>query len=47
MVVADGTGVEAAWLSNIRDTHALVRENRVGRLAVVVSGSEGDQRALA
>jgi len=44
MVVADGTGVEAAWLSNIRDTHALVRENRVGRLAVVVSGSEGDQR---
>ena len=42
--MADGTAVEAAWLSNIRDTHALVRENRVGGLAVVVSGSEGDQR---
>jgi hypothetical protein len=42
--VADATTVEAAWLSNIRETHALVRENRVGRLAIVVSGSEGDQR---
>ena len=42
--MADRTAVEAAWLSNIRDTHALVRENRVGSLAVVVSGSEGDQR---
>ena len=39
-----GTAVEAAWLSNIRDTRALVRENRVGSLAIVVSGSEGDQR---
>lgn len=42
--MAHGTAVEAAWLSNIRDTHALVRENRVGSLAIVVSGSEGDQR---
>ena len=42
--MADPTTVEAAWLSNIRETHALVRENRVGRLAIVVSGSEGDQR---
>ncbi len=39
-----GTAVEAAWLSNIRDTHALIRQNRVGSLAIVVSGSEGDQR---
>ena len=42
--MAEHTSVEAAWLSNIRDTHALVRDNRIGSLAIVVSGSEGDQR---
>jgi hypothetical protein len=42
--VATESAVEAAWLDTIRESHALVRENRVGGLAVVVSGSEGDQR---
>lgn len=42
--MGDAASVEAAWLSNIRDTHTLVRDNRIGKLAVVVSGSEGDQR---
>lgn len=42
--MAVASAIEAAWLSNIRETHELVRENRVGSLAIVVSGSEGDQR---
>jgi hypothetical protein len=43
-IVANESAVEATWLATIRESHALVRENRVGNLAVVVSGSEGDQR---
>ena len=42
--MAGGTSVEATWLANIRANQELVRENRVGKLAVVVSGSESDRQ---